>query len=228
MMRVVVSICLIGILAGSSAAQPKKAEPVVEGKTVGAWAKALAGKELLPRIRAVNALMKAGPEARAAAPALIELFRDGDATFLHPLAAVTLSRMGGEAVPALQKALDDRAAAVKSNAALTLGLIGPAARAAVPALALALKDADPGVRQAAAQAMGSIGSAARPAASRLNDLLADRDASVRIEAALALWRAAGDARGVGVLADAVSAKDDAVAQRAVEGVGEIGPKAKGA
>ena len=146
MIRVGVSISLIALL-GSAAAQPKKTEPVVEGKAIGAWAKALAGKELLPRIRAVNALMKAGPEARAAAPALIELFRDGDASFLHPLAAVTLSRMGGEAVPALQTALDDRAAAVKSNAALTLGLIGPVARAAVPALVVTLEDADPGVRR---------------------------------------------------------------------------------
>jgi HEAT repeat protein len=228
MIRVYAPLPLFALLLGSAAAQPKKAEPVVEGKAVGAWAKALADKELLPRIRAVNALMKAGPEARAAAPALIELFRDADASFLHPLAAVTLSRMGGDAVPALQKALDDRAAAVKSNAALTLGLIGPAARAAVPALAGTLKDADPGVRQAAAQALGRIGPAARPAVSRLNDLLADRDGSVRIEAALALWRAAGDVRGVEALAGAVSAKDDEVAQRAIEGLGEVGPKAKGA
>ena len=227
MIRVCVLTATI-LLVGSAAAQSKKAEPVVEGKAVGAWAKALAGKELLPRIRAVNALMKAGPEARAAAPALIELFRDGDASFLHPLAAVTLSRMGGEAVPALQKALDDRAAAVKSNAALTLGLIGPVARAAVPALVVTLEDADPGVRQAAAQALGRIGSAARPAVARLNDLLSDRDISVRIEAALALWRAAGDVRGVEVLSTALSAKDDAVAQLAVEGLGEIGSKAKGA
>ena len=230
-MRVTVLAFLVGTLVllgppvGGQAKKDKKADPLVDGVRISEWTKSLAGKDLLPRIRAVNALMRAGPEARSAAPALIELFRDGEATFLHPLAAVTLSRMGEDAVPALQKALEDRAVGVKSNAALTLGLIGPAARAAVPALAVALKDTDPAVRQAAAQALGRVGSA-RPAVGRLNDLLTDRDVSVRIEAALALWRAANDTRGIKPLAIAVSDKDDAVALRAIEGLGEIGPKAK--
>jgi HEAT repeat protein len=221
-------LVLLGPLAFGQAKKAKNTDPVVDGKTISEWTKALAGKELLPRIRAVNALMRAGPEARAAAPALIELFRDGDATFLHPLAAVTLSRMGEDAVPALQKALADKGAGVKSNAALTLGLIGSAARAAVPALTAALKDADAAVRQAAAQALGRVGSPARPAASRLYDLLGDRDVSVRIEAALALWRASGDTRGVKALAAALLDKDDAIAQRAIEGLGEIGIGAKDA
>ena len=138
-MRITLLAALIGTLAlgltlTGQTKKDKKAVPVVEGKPISEWTKSLAGKELLPRIRAVNALMKAGPEARSAAPALIDLFRDKDASFLHPLAAVTLSRMGEDAVGALQKALEDPAVTVRSNAALTLGLIGPAARRAVPAL----------------------------------------------------------------------------------------------
>ena len=39
---------------------------VVAGKKVTAWIKALEGKEVLPRMQAINALRQAGPEARRA------------------------------------------------------------------------------------------------------------------------------------------------------------------
>src|SRR4051812_12203724 len=104
-MRLLLSLTVVTLALGSTPAVAQKkgkaADPVVQGKPVSEWVTLLSGGELLPRIQAVNALMQAGPAARGAAPALIDLFRDDKATFLHPLAAVTLSRMGADAVPAL-------------------------------------------------------------------------------------------------------------------------------
>src|SRR5262245_41503044 len=130
----------------------KAKEPAVQGKAISAWVKELEGKDLLGRVRAINALMVAGPEARRAAPVLIAIFGEKDATLLHPLAVLALSRMGPEAVPELQKGLESKVTGVRSGSAMTLGLIGAAGRPAVPALEKVLKDDDAGVRQAAAQA----------------------------------------------------------------------------
>src|SRR5262245_16994831 len=101
-------LAVLVLAAGSASGQRTKAkEAVVAGESVSAWVKTLEGKEVLPRVQAINALMQAGPEARQATAALIGTFRDRDATFLHPLALVALSRIGADAVAPLQKALKD-------------------------------------------------------------------------------------------------------------------------
>src|SRR5262249_4310767 len=73
--------------------KPKKApakEPQFKGKPLSHWTKALKGKDVLARVEALNVLSQAGPEAKAAVPALLGVFRDTDAPYLHPLAAVAL------------------------------------------------------------------------------------------------------------------------------------------
>jgi HEAT repeat protein len=214
---------------GSVRGQGKKKDKVivVEGKSISAWIKALEGKEALPRVQAINALSQAGPEARRAVPALIGIFRDKDATFLHPLAAVALSRVGADAVTLLEKALKDDTYAVRGGAALALGLIGASARPAVPALAGALKDSEALVRAAAAVALGRIGTLARGATSALRAALRDCDRTVGVEAAAALWKVASESRGVDVL-EAALKEDGALAERAASALGEIGPPAKSA
>jgi HEAT repeat protein len=208
------------------AKEDKSKAVVVAGKNIQQWIKALEGKEALARVQAINALIQAGPEARLAVPALIAAFRDKDATFIHPLAAVALSRIGADAVPPLEKVLADDAYAVRSGAALALGLIGSPARSATLALAGLLKDREALVRTAAAQALGRIGSLARAGVPGLRLALTDKDASVRVESAAALWKVVGEARGVSVLAKAL--EDPTVAERAAAILGEMGASAKAA
>ncbi len=225
----IVGLCLVLVLASASARgqdDKKGKDVVVSGKSVGEWIKTLAAKEALPRVQGINALIQAGPEARRAVPALIGIFRDKDATFLHPLAAVALARVGGDAVTPLEKALKDDSYTVRGGAALALGLIGAPARPAVPALAAALKDREPLVRSAAAVALGRSGTLARGATPALRAALADSDRAVAVEVAAALWKVATDPRGVDVLAAAL--KDDGSAERAASALGEIGPPAKAA
>jgi HEAT repeat protein len=213
----------------SHAQRPKKAEPrepVVSGKTVSAWIKELEGKAVLGRVQAINALIQAGPEARKAVPALIGLFRDRDSTFLHPLAAVALARIGPDAVPQLGKMLADEAETIRGGCALALGLIGPSARPAVGALTTALADRTSVVRFAAAQALGRIGSPARTALPALRKALADSDSSVRVGAAQALFLIAGDTRGVPVLAAEVRDAKGTATSAAIAVLAEMGPKAK--
>jgi HEAT repeat protein len=221
-------VALVLLAGGPAPGQRDKGgkDLVVAGKRVSAWVKSLEGKEALPRVQAINALIQAGPEARRAVPALIGSFRDNGATFLHPLAAVALSRIGPDAVPELQKALNDDSYAVRAGAALALGLIGPASRPAVLALAGKLKDPEALVRTAAAQALGRIGSLARAGVPALRTSLTDKDASVQVEAALALWKVANEARGASVLAKAL--QGEALAERSAAALGEIGPAAKAA
>jgi HEAT repeat protein len=223
-----IGLCLLLILAGGQVhgQRDKKGKDVaVAGKSIGEWSKALEGKDALPRVQAINALVQAGPEARRAVPALIGVFRDKDSTFLHPLAAVALSRIGTDAVTPLQKALKDENFAVRGGAALALGLIGAAARPAVSELATTLKDRESLVRSAAAVALGRIGALARGATLALRAALADSDRTVRVESAAALWRVSDETRGVDVLAAALK-EDGALAERAASVLAEIGPRAK--
>jgi HEAT repeat protein len=222
-----VGLCLVLVMASASArgqSDKKGKDVVVAGKSVSEWIKALASREALPRVQAINVLIQAGPEARQAVPALIGVFRDKDATFLHPLAAVALSRVGSDAVTPLEKALKDDNYTVRGGAALALGLIGRQARSAIPALATAAKDREALVRSAAVVALGRIGLRTPGVMTALRAALADSDRTVAVEAAAALWKIAGDPRGVDVLAAAL--KDDGSAERAASALGEIGVAAK--
>src|SRR5262245_25446017 len=88
----------VGMTLASSAAvaarQGKGAKDVVvQGKTIGEWIKALDGKDANARSAAVSALSLAGPEARRAAPALVEVFAD-TGSLLGLSACFTLKRIG--------------------------------------------------------------------------------------------------------------------------------------
>lgn len=223
-----VLVVVVAVASPSSGQRAKKKAPpreaVVSGKRVGAWVKALEGKAVLTRVQAINALIQAGPEARPAVPALLATFRDRDAAFLHPLAAVCLARIGPDAVPHLEKALGDEVESVRGGSALALGLIGAPSRPAVPALGKALGDRSAVVRFAAAQALGRVGSLARPAVPALRKALADRDSAVRVESARALWLVAADTRNsLPVLTAGLRDPSASVVQAALGALGEMGP-----
>jgi HEAT repeat protein len=224
-----VLVVTMAVATPSPAQRPKKAaarEAVVSGKTISAWIKDLQGKAVLGRVGAINALIQAGPEARTAVAALVGTFRDRDATFLHPLAAVALARIGPDAVPSLEKALGDDAETVRGGAALALGLIGPSARPAATALTRALHDRSEVVRFAAAQALGRVGPGARTALPDLRKALEDKDSAVRVASAHALWLVASEGRGLSVLTAALRDPSPSVVQAAVVALGEMGTAAK--
>ena len=114
-------------------------------------------------------------------------------------AALALGRIGPEAkaaVPALVKALGDRNAHVRADAASALYFIGPAAKTAVPALIGLLGDTDRYVRHWAVVALGKIGPEARKAVPALVKILEDEDTDVQMRswAAQALGGIGPDAK----------------------------------
>ena len=107
------------------------------------------------RAEAATALGAIGPDARAAAPALVAALRTWQ--IHNEKAAVALERIGKDAVPAVVEAWakDDRWATLNH----VLVHIG---RDAVAAVALFLRDKDPDKRQRAAVVLGGLGKDALP------------------------------------------------------------------
>ncbi|HEY5311437.1 MAG TPA: HEAT repeat domain-containing protein [Pirellulales bacterium] len=85
--------------------------------------------------------------------------------------ADALGRIGGDAVPALVKALSHPNAEVRVQATHALALIGSRAKPAVPELSRLLGDDNQEVRRGAARALGQIGPAAGSAVPALLHLL---------------------------------------------------------
>lgn len=96
---------------------------------------------------------------------------------VQAMAFIALRDFGKDAVPGLIEALQKGDESLRSNAALSLGYIGPVAKAAVPALTKALQYEDEEVRRYAAEALGEIGDAR--AAEPLSKSLKDKDKNVR-------------------------------------------------
>ncbi|MFO0930861.1 MAG: hypothetical protein U0736_28165 [Gemmataceae bacterium] len=111
--------CALLVAATAGAQRVTRPEALVQGRLISAWASDLGGKELLPRLRAVQAATQAGPEARAAAPAAVAVFRDRDAPLLHPAGRGRgAARVGSDALPALEPAAaTDDAETVRGGAA---------------------------------------------------------------------------------------------------------------
>jgi HEAT repeat protein len=130
----------------------------------------------------------------------------------------------GLAVATVRQALADPSAAVRTQAALALGRIGPAAAVAAPALREALHDADETVRCQAAEAVVQVGGPAPAAVAALAELLQDPSAPVKASAARALGALKKDAApALPALVALLQDRDEAVRTAAAEAVGRIGP-----
>jgi uncharacterized protein (TIGR03067 family) len=97
-----------------------------------------------------------------------------------------LVQLGPAAVPSLVAGLKNPKAAVRAQAALALGRIGPGAKDAVTGLTKVLKDQDPLARARAAAALGRIGPTATAAMPALVVAFKDEDSAVQLAAAVAV------------------------------------------
>src|SRR5439155_16185183 len=136
-----------------------------------------------------------------------------------------------DAVPTLIESLKDNDGDVRGLAALTLGVIGPSAKAAVPALTQALRHADPVLRAEVAFALGGMGDAAKSAVGALSDALKkDRDNTVRVFAGQAVYQIEPQraAEVVPALIAVLDDRDANVRARAAAALGAMREKAKDA
>lgn len=201
-------------------------------------------KDQWARCVAATTLGQIGPEAKSAIPVLVEKLKDHMET-VGRAAGEALGKMGPEAttaVPAItrllqtqhhvtaawalwnvthdaEKAVPPLLASLKngnSNAARTLGRIGPEAKAAVPVLTELLTHKEQSTRYNAASALGKIGPEAKAAVPALTDLLKDQSIFNRGAAAEALGKIGPEAK---------AAKN---AMAAADALGRIGPGAKAA
>jgi HEAT repeat protein len=223
-----VMVLCVGCALVSGVGRARAQQPTYQGKPLSQWIDALKGKDLLARVRALNVLLaEAGPEARPAVPALIGVFERKDESFLHPVAAVALSKIGPVAVLELRDGLRHKDKFVRSGSALALGMMGDRARPATPALTRALLDKEALVRGTAAAALGQIGPGARSALPALKKLLEDDTPSVRVDAAEAVWAISGEADTVvPIFVAALDGKDVGLRTQAAGALAKVGPKAK--
>ncbi|OGS10446.1 MAG: hypothetical protein A2234_00800 [Elusimicrobia bacterium RIFOXYA2_FULL_58_8] len=181
------------------------------------------------REEVVDALWKIGPSAKAAVPALINLFHHKKMDNLVPKAVRALANIGPEAALELVKVINDKTSTVREVAALALAKFG---ESYVPVLVDALKDEDSEVRGSAALALGRIGPGAKNAVPALIEVLRSSVTSVNeehnVRAAIALGDIGPNAKeAVPALIESLK-DDDALRRFSVEALGKIGPAAKAA
>jgi HEAT repeat protein len=146
---------------------------------------------------AASALGSIGPDARAAVPALIAVYKSPAIKDRASIASV-LAEFGPdakEAVPALIEALKTKDKILACEAAWALGAIGKEARAAVPALMKSLSDpTDSHLCCLATQALAKMGPDAKAAVPDLARLLKTGNNDIRSNAAATLGALGADAK----------------------------------
>ncbi|MFA5975562.1 MAG: HEAT repeat domain-containing protein [Elusimicrobiota bacterium] len=155
--------------------------------------KALGDSNFFVRQRSAEILGRLGPNAKRAAPTLVDLLKDAQPD-VRTAAEITLIQLGADAVPALSEALRrepeahrkilivtlgkcgpeavsplllelkrDESVFLRADAATALSQIQPLPATVIPALLAALDDLDEGVRSAAIDALGQLASGAKAA-----------------------------------------------------------------
>lgn len=145
---------------------------------------------------AVMLLVAIGPAGKEATPVLTEMLKDKQ---LHTrqLAAHALGYgKDPRSVPSLLEAFEkDPEVAVRNTAVMSIGLLGPDAKAAVPGLEAKLKDADVGTRIVSAEALWRINKDAKKAVPVLVEGLKDKNDYMVGLASGVLGRMGADAKG---------------------------------
>ncbi len=127
-------------------------------------------------------------------------------------------------VATLESALADDSTAVRVQAAMALGRIGPAAAAAAPRLLALLRESDETVRCQAATALGEVRGEPEAAITALVEMLGDSSAPVKTSAALALGAMEKAAsRAVEGLVPLLQDRDESVRTAAAEAIARLGP-----
>ncbi|MBY0523249.1 MAG: HEAT repeat domain-containing protein [Gemmataceae bacterium] len=180
------------------------------------------------RAAAARALRRMGPDARDAAPVLIEGLKDGDekvrAASAGALGKVAYGReetMPKGTVGGLRQALADGKAPVRGEAAKSLGELGVQPKTVVPELITALKkEKDPRAQAQMATALGRFGDDAESAIPTLAGLLKDKEPGTAEAAALALEKLGEP--GQVELAKAVNSPTEKVRKAAMNAVAKVG------
>lgn len=167
-------------------------------------------------------------DTAAAVAALVNGLHDRDED-VRANAAMALLRLGPvarQALPSLEKMLDDPSQYVIEHVIAALMVIGE--RDAIPILARALHHEDAIVRRTSATMLAGITSPSRSVAGLLEQALADHDAGVRASAACALGMLGHVAQpAVPALVEAMKDDDENVRMCAVRALGTILQEAGG-
>lgn len=151
------TLMVLGLAAMVSACASKPAPPPVPTCAIKELIAQLEDDDLNVRTQAAFKVMRMGPAASAAVPALIENLGTGRGKeqALNVAATNALLRIGpGAALAPLVEALEGEDREVAYGAAFTIGGFGRSAKSAVPALMKALEDPD--TREPAATALAMI------------------------------------------------------------------------
>ena len=130
------SLAMVAVLIAAVQAGPGVRAEAPDGRkeSVDRWIAALKGPDAKARAEAARSLGALGPEARAAAPALVGALGDADAA-VRLRAAAALARVGGslrDALPVLLAARNDPDEGIRREAEAAWGGIGPGVRATMP------------------------------------------------------------------------------------------------
>jgi len=118
------------------------------------------------RLAVLDSLASLGPAAEPAIPALVKTLktdfggRGSEATHQDYRSALALSAIGEPAVEGLRGLLGEKKESVRAEVIMSLGRIGPPAKAAVPDLIPLLTDQSERIRREASVALAGIGEAA--------------------------------------------------------------------
>jgi HEAT repeat protein len=171
-------------------------DPMLDGKSVGQWRRALSDPNPKVRSQAARKLGEIGAAAKAAVPDLAAALNDADkqVRFAAVNALWTMGPDAAEAFPAVLGALkSDKSVEVRESAVRALADIDP--NLAVPPISGALtEDADPRVRLKAAEALSKLGHHATAAIPALISALNDADYDVRTGAVDALAAMGSEAK----------------------------------
>lgn len=191
-------------------------------------------KDAATRRVAVETLGKSGTEAKQSVPALIEALKDAE-TQVRQFAAKSLGTIGAAdetVITALSAALSDKEDVVVETAAEALSKFGARGKAAIPLLLPRLQNSDD-VRRRGRYCflLSKFGPPAKEAIPVLEKL--SREDSVkemRLVAHMTLAKIDSSRvkEAVRQIADALSSKEEAVLEAALECLANLGPDARGA
>jgi len=181
--------------------------------------------------RGVHRIGRMGPDAAAAAPAMVHLLKHKDG-FVRTHAALALARMQASPPEAVQTVVDGLKSTdpgLRSFAAAVLAEMGPQAGDALATLAESLKDQDGYVRLHAAEVLIRYDRWSYQALETLLNGLTDKDENIRWLATYSLAELAPESQET-VDALLAATKDPVMKVKvgAVYALGEIGPFAKSA
>lgn len=181
--------------------------------------------------RGVHRIGRIGPDAAAAAPAMVRLLKHKDG-FVRTHAALALARMQASPPEAVQTVVDGLKSTdpgLRSFAAAVLAEMGPQAGDALATLAESLKDKDGYVRLHAAEVLIRYDRWSYQALETLLNGLTDKDENIRWLATYSLAELAPESQEtVDALLAATRDPVMKVKVGAVYALGEIGPFAKSA